>query len=77
MTTDDDPPQYELDRYTGPIQPPAPLFAGAATGATYYARAGPRVAALAGAMGAGAVAGTLGLYSALGVPHGRGGWLFF
>eukprot|EP00970_Alexandrium_tamarense_P006601 scaffold1129_cov210-Alexandrium_tamarense.AAC.10 len=45
---------YELDQYTGPIQPPAPLFAGFMTGATYYMRAGPRVAALAGTIGLGA-----------------------
>ena len=69
--------QYELDRYTGPIQPPAPLFAAAATGATYYVRAGPRVATLAGAIGATAVAGTFALYSVLGIPYGSKGWLFF
>lgn len=67
----------ELDEYTGPIQPPAPLFAGALTGATYYMRAGPRVAALAGAIGVGAVGGTLAAYSAFGIPHGSKGWLFF
>eukprot|EP00985_Skeletonema_marinoi_P016301 scaffold8725_cov96-Skeletonema_marinoi.AAC.1 len=48
---------FELDAYTGPIQPPAPLFAGMMTGATYYMRAGPRVAALAGTIGLGAVGG--------------------
>ena len=69
--------QYELDQYTGPIQPPAPLFAGAMTGATYYMRAGPRVAALAGAIGMGAVGGTFALYSVLGIPYGSKGWLFF
>ncbi|KAL7533524.1 hypothetical protein ACHAWF_004532 [Thalassiosira exigua] len=68
---------YELDRYTGPIQPPAPLFAGAMTGATYYMRAGPRVAALAGAIGMGAVGGTFAVYSVLGIPYGSKGWLFF
>mmetsp|Transcript_3664 Transcript_3664/g.6894 ORF Transcript_3664/g.6894 Transcript_3664/m.6894 type:complete len:215 (-) Transcript_3664:350-994(-) len=67
----------ELDQYTGPIQPPAPLFAGAMTGATYYMRAGPRVATLAGAIGMGAVGGTFALYSVLGIPHGSKGWLFF
>mmetsp|Transcript_23189 Transcript_23189/g.41442 ORF Transcript_23189/g.41442 Transcript_23189/m.41442 type:complete len:216 (+) Transcript_23189:104-751(+) len=67
----------ELDRYSGPIQPPAPLFAGALAGATYYMRAGPRVAALAGAIGAGTVGGTFALYSVLGLPYGSKGWLFF
>jgi len=68
--------QYELDRYTGPIQPPAPLLAGALTGATYYIRAGPRVATLAGAIGTGVVGGTFALYSVLGIPYGSKGWLF-
>lgn len=68
---------FELDQYTGPIQPPAPLFAGALTGATYYMRAGPRVATLAGAIGMGAVGGTFAVYSVLGIPHGSKGWLFF
>mmetsp|Transcript_11642 Transcript_11642/g.21012 ORF Transcript_11642/g.21012 Transcript_11642/m.21012 type:complete len:215 (+) Transcript_11642:137-781(+) len=67
----------ELDQYSGPIQPPAPLFAGALTGATYYMRAGPRVAALAGAIGMGTVGGTFALYSVLGIPYGSKGWLFF
>jgi len=67
----------ELDQYTGPIQPPAPLFAGAMTGATYYIRTGPRVATLAGAIGLGAVGGTYALYSVLGIPYGSKGWLFF
>eukprot|EP00984_Skeletonema_dohrnii_P022115 scaffold11236_cov82-Skeletonema_dohrnii-CCMP3373.AAC.1 len=61
---------FELDAYTGPIQPPAPLFAGMMTGATYYMRAGPRVAALAGTIGLGAVGGTFALYSVLGIPYG-------
>ena len=47
------------------------------TGATYYMRAGPRVAALAGAIGMGTVGGTFALYSVLGVPYGSKGWLFF
>lgn len=68
---------YELDQYTGPIQPPAPLFAGAMTGATYYMRAGPRVAGLAGAIGLGAVGGTFAVYSMLGIPYGSRGWMFF
>lgn len=67
----------ELENYTGPIQPPAPLFAGALAGATYYMRAGPRVASLAGAIGVGAVGGTFALYSVLGIPYGSKGWLFF
>ena len=70
-------PQYELDRYTGPIQPPAPLFGGMMTGATYYMRAGPRVATLAGAIGTCAVGGTFAVYSVLGIPYGSKGWLFF
>eukprot|EP00579_Thalassiosira_antarctica_P004693 CAMPEP_0201877354 /NCGR_PEP_ID=MMETSP0902-20130614/8787_1 /ASSEMBLY_ACC=CAM_ASM_000551 /TAXON_ID=420261 /ORGANISM="Thalassiosira antarctica, Strain CCMP982" /LENGTH=210 /DNA_ID=CAMNT_0048404787 /DNA_START=64 /DNA_END=693 /DNA_ORIENTATION=- len=65
---------FELDQYTGPIQPPAPLFAGAMTGATYYMRAGPRVATLAGAIGMGAVGGTFALYSILGIPSASKGW---
>ncbi len=69
--------KFELDAYTGPVQPPAPLFAGAMTGATYYMRAGPRVAALAGSIGLGAVGGTFALYSVLGIPYGSKGWLFF
>lgn len=69
--------QYEIDQYTGPIQPPAPLLAGALTGATYYMRAGPRVATLAGAIGMGCVGGTFAVYSLLGIPYGSKGWLFF
>ncbi|KAL7474598.1 hypothetical protein ACHAW6_000567 [Cyclotella cf. meneghiniana] len=68
---------YDLDQYTGPIQPPAPLFAGFMTGATYYMRAGPRVAALAGTIGVGAVGATFGLYSVLGMPYGSKGYLWF
>ncbi|KAL3802117.1 hypothetical protein HJC23_010873 [Cyclotella cryptica] len=67
---------YDLDQYTGPIQPPAPLFAGFMTGATYYMRAGPRVAALAGTIGVGAVGATFGLYSVLGMPYGSKGYLW-
>ena len=69
--------KYDLDQYTGPIQPPAPLFGGLMTGATYYMRAGPRVAALAGTIGMGAVGATFGLYSVLGVPYGSKGWMWF
>mmetsp|Transcript_11074 Transcript_11074/g.24396 ORF Transcript_11074/g.24396 Transcript_11074/m.24396 type:complete len:214 (-) Transcript_11074:300-941(-) len=68
---------YELDQYTGPIQPPAPLLAGALSGATYYMRAGPRVASLAGAIGMGAVGGTFAVYSVLGIPYGSKGWMWF
>ncbi|EJK64388.1 hypothetical protein THAOC_14881 [Thalassiosira oceanica] len=68
---------YDLDQYTGPIQPPAPLFAGAMTGATYYMRAGPRVAALAGSIGLASVGGTFAIYSMLGLPYGSKGWLWF
>ncbi|KAL3780716.1 hypothetical protein ACHAW5_003234 [Stephanodiscus triporus] len=67
---------YELDRYTGPIQPPR-LYSPCDDAPRYYMRAGPRVATLAGAIGAGAVGGTFALYSVLGIPYGSKGWLFF
>uniref|UniRef100_A0A7S1Y156 Mitochondrial import inner membrane translocase subunit TIM23 n=1 Tax=Grammatophora oceanica TaxID=210454 RepID=A0A7S1Y156_9STRA len=68
---------YEIDRYTGPVQPAAPGVAAFLTGATYYASAGPRVAALAGTIGVGAVCGTYLCYTALGIPYGSRGFLFF
>uniref|UniRef100_A0A7R9W7X5 Mitochondrial import inner membrane translocase subunit TIM23 n=1 Tax=Pseudictyota dubia TaxID=2749911 RepID=A0A7R9W7X5_9STRA len=68
---------WELEEYTGPVQPAAPAFAAMMTGATYYSRAGPRVAGLAGAIGLGAVGVTYGVYRALGIPYGHRGYLFF
>lgn len=47
------------------------------TGATYKAQAGPRVAALAGAIGLGSVGVTYAAYSLLGVPFGSKRWLWF
>lgn len=54
-----------------------PAFGATATAATYYATAGPRVAALAGFIGFSSVAATYAAYSALGVPYGSRGFLFF
>jgi import inner membrane translocase subunit TIM23 len=68
---------YELDRYTGPIQPAAPPLAAFLTGVTYKIQAGPRVAALAGTIGLGSVGLTYAAYSVLGIPYGQKGWLFF
>lgn len=69
--------QLELDHYTGPLQPASPAFAAFMTGSTFYSAAGPRVAALAGTVGLGAVGATYGLYSVLGLPFGYMGYLFF
>jgi len=69
--------QLELEKYTGPVSPASPPFAALATGATYYYRAGPRVAALAGTIGLGSVGATYAAYSILGIQYGRGGYLFF
>jgi hypothetical protein len=44
---------------------------------TYYATSGPRVAALAGAIGFSSVAVTYAAYSVLGMPYGSRGYLFF
>ena len=55
----------------------SPLIAGFCTGATYKATAGPRVAALAGSIGFGAVAFTNIVYSLIGLPPGSKGFLFF
>jgi len=46
-------------------------------GLTYYGSSGPRVAALAGAIGFSAVAATYAAYSAAGIPYGYRGYLFF
>jgi hypothetical protein len=55
----------------------SPAFGAMATGATYYATSGPRVAALAGAIGFSSVAVTYAAYTVLGVPHGKMNYLFF
>uniref|UniRef100_A0A7S4INQ6 Mitochondrial import inner membrane translocase subunit TIM23 n=2 Tax=Odontella aurita TaxID=265563 RepID=A0A7S4INQ6_9STRA len=70
---------WELDSYTERVTtvPASSAFAAMATGMTYYSRAGPRVAGLAGAIGLGAVGVTYGAYSALGIPYGHKGYLFF
>ena len=69
--------QLDIDSYTGPVQPAAPAFAAFMTGATYKVAAGPRVAALAGTIGLGAVGATYGAYAVLGIPYGSRGYLFF
>ena len=55
----------------------APGIGAFAAGATYYAPSGPRVAALAGAIGLGSVAVTYSVYTVLGIPYGSRGFLFF
>ena len=55
----------------------APAFGALAAGATYYAPSGPRVAALAGAIGFGSVAATYAAYTVLGIPYGSVDYLFF
>jgi len=69
--------QFEVDRYTGPVQPAGPALAAVLTGVTYKCQAGPRVAALAGGIGLGAVGITYASYSLMGIPYGAKGWLFF
>mmetsp|Transcript_2593 Transcript_2593/g.3074 ORF Transcript_2593/g.3074 Transcript_2593/m.3074 type:complete len:197 (-) Transcript_2593:32-622(-) len=69
--------QFDIDQYTGPIQPAGPAVAAFLTGATYKIQSGPRVATLAGAIGLGAVGVTYTAYSLLGIPYGQKGWLFF
>ena len=69
--------KFEIDNYTGPVQPAGPAIAAFMTGATYKATAGPRVAALAGTIGLGSVGITYAAYSVLGIPYGQKGWLFF
>eukprot|EP00560_Eucampia_antarctica_P001436 CAMPEP_0197840092 /NCGR_PEP_ID=MMETSP1437-20131217/45404_1 /TAXON_ID=49252 ORGANISM="Eucampia antarctica, Strain CCMP1452" /NCGR_SAMPLE_ID=MMETSP1437 /ASSEMBLY_ACC=CAM_ASM_001096 /LENGTH=202 /DNA_ID=CAMNT_0043449643 /DNA_START=36 /DNA_END=644 /DNA_ORIENTATION=+ len=66
----------DIDQYTGPVQPMGPALAALLTGVTYKAQAGPRVAALAGTIGLGAVGATYVGYSILGIPYGNRGWLF-
>jgi len=55
----------------------APSFGATATALTYYAPSGPRVAALAGAIGFSSVAVTYAAYTMLGIPYGSRGFLFF
>lgn len=71
--------KFEVDRYTAPIgiDEPGPALAALLTGVTYKAQAGPRVAALAGTIGLASVGVTYGVYSAMGIPYGNKGWLFF
>mmetsp|Transcript_7726 Transcript_7726/g.11047 ORF Transcript_7726/g.11047 Transcript_7726/m.11047 type:complete len:196 (-) Transcript_7726:337-924(-) len=67
---------FEIDQYTGPVQPVGPAVAAFMTGATFKCQAGPRVAALAGSIGLGAVGASYIGYSMLGIPYGKLGWLF-
>ena len=76
--------QYALDDVVGIRQysPAAasmvnPAFGATATAAAYFATSGPRVAALAGTLGFGAVAATYTAYTVLGLPYGSRGYLFF
>lgn len=55
----------------------APAFGSTMAGVCYFAPSGPRVAALAGAIGFGSVAATYGVYSILGIQYGSRGFLFF
>lgn len=68
--------KYEIDRYTGYHPITVPAFSAFMTGSTYKMMAGPRVAALAGTIGLGAVGVTYGVYTILGIPHGSRGFLF-
>ena len=76
--------QYEFEEVLGirNYSPAAasfvsPAFGSVAASATYFAPNGPRVAALAGSIGFGAVAATYTVYTALGIPYGSRGFLFF
>jgi hypothetical protein len=79
--------QYELDDLLGfsrrgyissnTSAAVAPAFGAMATGLTYFAPSGPRVAALGGAIGLGSVVMTYTMYGLLGIPPGSGGFLFF
>lgn len=55
----------------------SPAFGASAAAATYFSTSGPRVAALAGSIGFGAVAATYTAYSLVGIPYGSRGYLFF
>jgi hypothetical protein len=55
----------------------SPAFGATMTGLAYYGSSGPRVAALAGAIGFGSVAATYTAYSMFGIPYGSRGYLFF
>ena len=70
---------YDLDQYTRPVVgevPASPAFAALMTGVTFKATAGPRVAALAGTIGLGAVGATYALYGVAGIPYGSRGWMW-
>jgi len=67
---------FELERYTGYHPITVPAFSAFMTGSTFKIMAGPRVAALAGTLGLGAVGLTYGVYTAMGIPHGSRGFLF-
>lgn len=76
--------QYEFEEVLGirNYSPAAasfvsPAFGAAAASATYFSTSGPRVAALAGSIGCGAVAATYTAYAVLGIPYGSRGYLFF
>lgn len=76
--------QYDLEERIGAraISPAlgsfvAPALGAVGAGVTYYAPSGFRAAGLAGAIGMGSVSATFALYSAVGIPYGRGGFLFF
>ena len=71
---------FQVDTYI-PLQSLQPVcnpaLSAMLTGVTYKAQAGPRVAALAGTLGLGAVSATYLSYTLLGIPYGSKGWLFF
>ena len=76
--------QFEPDELLGlsRVSPAAASFVSPALGATlasatYYVPSGPRVAALAGAIGFSSVAVTYATYTVLGIPYGSRGFLFF
>jgi hypothetical protein len=76
--------QLDLDRYVQSSNTHyldkmslSPPVAAAVTGATYYAPSGGRVAAMGGAIGAGAVVTTYLTYSVIGKPYGSYGFLWF
>lgn len=75
---------YEFEELLGlrSISPVAasmvsPAFGATAASAAYFASSGVRVATLAGTIGFGSVAATYAVYTALGVPYGSRGFLFF
>jgi len=66
----------DLERHTG-NEAVSPAIAAFLTGATYKSMAGPRVAALAGTIGAGMVGATYIGNTLSGIPFGSKGFLFF